>query len=260
MNKISRYKEKWQNSEFNQLFIGFKQFILPFEEECAHQSAELIAPQLPSRDIQLLDLGAGDGNVSLFFLEKLSEYKRLTHYTAIDISQELALILQSKEEIFKQYTQEVSCDCADILNFTPSIRPHLIIAFNSWFGVPFEEIRRYLALLEPGGILAIMLASKDSITIDLTAQFVEPIQSVEELLNWLIDEKFAFARYPLASRRIERSNFFQDSTINPAGEIFFRYLLRRTNSTLDDIIPYLKQKPELYFRMPKDLILLKKPG
>jgi hypothetical protein len=257
MSEVLKYKEKWQDAEFNKLFIGFKQFISISEQDCARRCAEIIAPQLPDQDIQVLELGAGDGTVSLAFLEALSKYRSISSYTGIDLSEKLVVILKSKKENFRQYAQEVHFDCADATTFGSPTSPHLVVAFCSWFGIPFQEILRYISLLEANGVLAITLSSVNSITIDLTNEFVEPIRSSEELLEWLKSIEIAYTRHEIISRCLEREDYLDEANINPMAESFFRYLLRRPEGTIEHIIPYLNQKPDFYFKTPKDLILLK---
>lgn len=251
------YREKWQDMKFNKLFIGFKHFISASEVECAQQCAEIIIQQLPD-PIHVLDLGAGDGIVSLGFLEALSRSRQVSSYMATDFSTELVKILRSKKKDFKRYTEDIRFGWEDATTFIPSTRPHLIVAFNSWYGIPFREIPRYLSLLEPGGILAILLNSRDSITLDLTVQFKEPMYSVDDLVEWLNSTKLFYTRHKVVSQHLQRSDFLRNITLNPEGEVFFRYLLRRIDGSLEDIVPYLYLKPELYFKIPQELIVLEK--
>lgn len=251
------YREKWQDPEFNKLFIGFKQFILASEIEAARQCAEIISQQLPDQ-IQVLDVGAGDGLVSLAFLETLSRHRKISGYIATDISQELVKLLKSKREDFKRYSESVNFLWADATDFRPIISPHLIVAFNSWYGISFQQIQRYLSFLEPGGSLAILLNSKDAITIDLTIEFVESMYSAEDLIEWLNENNVSYTHHQIISQRLQRSDFLSNVTINPKGELFFRYLLRRVKGSLEDIVTYLYQKPELYFKIPQEWIVLKK--
>jgi len=250
------YREKWQDLGFNKLFIGFKHFISSSEVECAQQCAEIIAQQLPD-PIHVLDVGAGDGTVSLAFLEALSQSRQVSSYTAIDISKELVKMLNSKKEAFKRYSENIRFSQEDATTFIPARRPHLIVAFSSWFGMPIQEISRYLSLLEPGGMLAITLSSKASITIDLTIEYVEPMRSSEEVTEWLEAQEIYYVKYKIVSRDLERSNFLSGKNTHPEAETFFRYLLRRPLGAIGYIVPYLDQKPDLYFKTPKDLIILK---
>jgi SAM-dependent methyltransferase len=250
------YREKWQDPEFNKLFIGFKEFISASEKECAGQCAEIIAQHLPEQ-IRVLDLGAGDGTVSLPFLEMLSRHRQISSYTAIDISAELVKILNSKMADFKKYSNEVHFQYADATQFIPATRPHLIVAFSSWFGLPLSEISRYLSLLEPGGTLAITLSSKASITIDLTIQFVEPMRSSEDIIEWLEANKLPYTQHQIVSRRLERTDFVNGKDTQPKAETFFRYLLRRPKGSIGYVVPHLQRKPDLYFKTPKDLVILK---
>jgi SAM-dependent methyltransferase len=253
----SSYKEKWQDPKFNDLFIGFKQFIATSEEKCAGQCAEIISQQLPNQ-IQVLDLGAGDGTVSLAFLETLSKYRQVSGYTAIDVSEELVKILNSKKKRFEQYSTDTYFLQADGTTFIPSIRPNLIVAFSSWFGIPLPEISRYLSILEPGGILAITLSSKASITIDLTIQFVEPMRSSEDIIEWLEVQKINYTKHEIISPCLERQDFINGKDTNPKAETFFRYLLREPENNINYIVPYLHTKSDLYFKTPKDLLLIEK--
>jgi hypothetical protein len=132
------------------------------------------------------------------------------------------------------------------------------VAFSSWFGIPITEIWRYFSLLEPGGTLAIALSSKESITIDLTIRYVEPMRSSEEIMEWLESNNIYYTQHKVISRRLERHHYVNDKATNPEAETFFRYLLRRPTGAIDDIVPYLHQQPDHYFKTPKDLILLKK--
>lgn len=258
MTETLKYKAKWQDSEFNKLFIGFKAYILSSEEACARQCAEIIAPQLPDRDVRVLELGAGDGLVSLAFLEVLRSYRRIAGYTAIDISPELVMTLESRVKDFKKYADEVGIECADAAHFVPAHQPHLIVAFNSWYGIQTHTAQRYLSLLAPAGLLAIVLSSRDSITIDLTTEFIEPMYASEDLYEWLKDAGISLVQHEkIVSQHLQKSSFLQGESLNPKGEIFFRYLLRRPEGSLDDIIPYLLQKPELYFKVPQDLMILR---
>lgn len=251
------YREKWQDPIFNKLFIGFKQFMSASEVDAAGQCAEIIAPQLPDQ-IHVLDLGAGDGTVSLAFLEALSRHKQILSCTAVDISKELVEILNSKKEIFERYAENVYLLQEDATTFVPPTQPHLIVAFSSWFGIPIPEISRYLSLLESGGLLAIALSSKESITIDLTIRYVESMRSSEEIMVWLESNKIYYNQYKIISRLLERHHYVNDIATNPEAETFFRYLLRRPTGAIEDIVPYLHQQPDHYFKTPKDLILLKK--
>lgn len=251
------YREKWQDPDFNKLFSGFKQFILPAELESGRYYAELVSRHLPDQ-VKVLDLGAGDGLVSLAFLEQLSQYKQISDYAAIDISKESLKALKAKQEEFKGYAGQVNFLGADATSFIPVTRPNLIMAFHSWYGISFQQIPRYLSFLEPDGVLAILLNSKNSIALDLTAQFVEPVDSAEALIEWLDANNIYYTRHPVICQQLKRSDFLANTNINPKGEIFFRYLLRRVTGNLDDITNYLHQKPEFYFQIPQELIILKK--
>jgi hypothetical protein len=107
--------------------------------------------------------------------------------------------------------------------------------------------------------LAITLSTRASITIDLTIEYVEPIRSSDDIIGWLDENKLDYTRHQIVSQRLERSNFVNGKNTNPEAETFFRYLLRRPAGSIEYIVPYLHQQPDIYFKTPKDLIILKKP-
>jgi len=260
MAEALTYKEKWQDPVFADLFLGFKALILPAEREVVGRCADIIVSRLASTRVRVLEVGPGDGRVALAFLARLRHHVAVASYVAIDISPELVAILRRQEAAFLQYSESWEVKCADATHFVPRQPPDLVVAFNSWYGISFEEISRYFAMLQPGGLLAIVLSSREGITSDLTNTFAEPKHSAEDLITWLHTSHLPYSRFDIVSQRIGRADFVIGCAVQPKAEAFFRYLLRRPHGDFGDVLPYLSERSERYFNNPQVLILLQAPS
>jgi SAM-dependent methyltransferase len=258
MDSSVSYVQHWNDPRFNKIFLGFKAYIFTAEKQFATKVAEAIHQYLPSKPLAILDVGAGDGIVSLAFLENLSQYCQVGTYTGFDISPDLTEILASRKNEFNDLVGQFSCFQADASSFESRDQFDLIVSFNSWYGIPFTQVRKYQEMLSKGGVLAILLNSKQSITVDLTRQFIEPMTTAEDLEGWLQQNNISYTTLGLRSKLLSKSNFISDGNLITAAEPFYRYLLRRISGSLGDISWYLDQKSEQYFQIPQKLFVILK--
>ena len=253
------YKEHWGDPRFREIFFRFKDFVLDIDKDFAKQSADLIIPYLSQNKIDILEIGPGNGLVTLSFLERLTGYTEVRNYTGVDVSQEFIDLLESKRDQFKKFCQgRIVFECADASIYEIKKEADLIVAFNSWYGIPFEKVDDYLRALRSRGVLAILLNSRYNITTCLTREIAgENIIVSEDLNEWLSKRRVKHQRYVLYSFT-NREDFLNKKGLNPKAEFFYRYMLRRIDQPLSDIFEYLAKKTDNSFRLPQELIIIKK--
>lgn len=258
MTSTLTYKKHFLDGTLSSLFCGFKQFLQQSEQQAAAICAKTLLPSLSSNALRILDVGAGDGAVSLAFLQTLLQSARISvlQYVAIDVAPDLVTAFLRLTPGFTELRVNPKAHCADATSFCPADSPDLIVAFNSWYGVPFEEIQRYRTMLAPKGILAITLSSRSSITTDLTTHFVEPVVVSEDLEDYLISVGLSYRKQRIYSQILTKHNYVKEGMLVAHAKPLFRYLLRRPTGMLHDIVPYLESKSENYFQVPQDLFVI----
>jgi len=253
-----KYKSRFQNPEFEKVFLGYKKYILRAEIEFSRKCAALIAPRLGYSKVNILELGAGEGSVSLGFLQKFSKTKTIKKYTAIDLSPHLVDLLEKKENHFKRYVQDVYFECFDAEEYKPREKYELILALNSFYGISFTVIPRLFPHLQTEGIIAVLINSQNCLTLDLTRKFSEPMASAEDFIGWLDRKNIHYKVYDLKTKRLSKKDFILENKLNPSAELAFRYLLRRIHEPLEGVFEYLSKKSEGYFEIPQKLVLISK--
>lgn len=254
--KSRRYASHWSNVGFQKIFLGFKKFILRAECDFAQQCARIIKKQIKRTKVDILEIGAGDGVVSQAFLTELATYKLIQHYTAFDKSKTLVDILRRRRTSFMHYSKKPEFFCEEAEHFIPNQMYDLIIAFNSWYGISLKEVQRYAGYLRPRGILCILLNSKQSITLDLTAHFVEKVLTAEDMISWLTKNCIRHKVFSMRSNAMSKNDFISKNVLQRKALSFYRYLLRKPQGSLFYIIEYISRKQVGYFQIPQKLIII----
>ena len=243
------------------LFSGFKRVILESELETARACAKAL-PQYSS-PARILEIGTGSGEVSEAFLKELALFtgKKADYYAGLDISPSLVEKCSARILALQGCAERAKCVVGDgaVYDDFPQPAPNLITAFNSWYGIPFSAIPRYVERLTPEGTLAILLNSEESVTLDLTRRFSDPMVAAEDLMAWLEIENVPYRADKIESTLLYKDTFLEaDGSIRQKTEVFFRYLLRRPIGDLVDAEDYLGSKPDEYFRIPQFFITISK--
>lgn len=254
--KISKYRDRFKNPEFGRIFIGFKNYILDEEIDSAKKCASIILPHLEKSPLDLLELGAGEGSVSLGLLKEISKTHSINEYTAIDINSDFVNLLEKKRKQFKKFSQRVNFESSDARTYRLRKNYDAILSLNSFYGMPFKGILKFVSHLKTNGLIGILLNCEDSLTLDLTRKFVESMVSVEDLIKWLERQNIQYKTFNLMSNVLSKKDFVLQKELNPSAEFVYRYLLRRVHEPLDEIFKYVSKKPEKYFKIPQKLILI----
>jgi len=255
-NKKAKYKQHFQDSEMEGLFLDFKKYYLDVDKEIANKCMSLLSKFLTTDQVDILDIGAGDGSVSLSCVESLSREKDIGKYVGVDISQKLVDLLEEKRKEFQKYVKQTSFECFDVDHFESKQSFDIVLAMNSFYGISFGVITDLLHSLKPQGIIAILLNSENNLTIDVTRNFVEPIMSGEDLIDWLHSKNIKHTAFDVDSDLIGRDDYLSGRRINKSCEPVLRYILRRPKGSLNDIVEYLLDKPDTYFQAPQKFIVI----
>lgn len=251
------YKNHWHNQKHLDAFIAFKNFTLKSEEDFATQCAQILAKAVPQELIKLLDIGVGNGLVTNYFLTELSKYKTISHYLGIELSSDFAEQALKKLEHFKPILPFEILN-ADALTFEPEPNIDLIIAFNSWYGIPFERIVDFRRALTSSGVFAVLLNSESNLTIDVTSKFKpeEIVLSSEQLMRWLDSQGINYKSHLITTKFTTRDKFLDADSLKQESIGFFEYLLRGEIENPQAIANYIKDKPEAYFNLPQHLVVI----
>lgn len=257
MSTSDIYKNHWQNQKHLDAFIAFKKFTLWSEEDFATQCAQILAGAIPQEKIKLLDIGVGDGLVTNFFLTELSQHKSITDYLGIELSVTFVEQAMKKLQHFKSLWP-IEVQNADALVFQPEQQMDLIVAFNSWYGIPFERIVDFRQALTTNGVLAILLNSESNLTIDVTSKFKpeEIVTSSEQLMRWLDSHGVNYQSHLITTQFANRNDFLSTEGLRKESVGFFEYLLRGDIEDPQAIANYISGKPDAYFNLPQHLITI----
>lgn len=258
MGRSEIYGKHWDDKEFVDTFITFKNFTLVAEKEFAHLCSEIIVGPVPKPTVSILDIGTGNGVVSKYFIEKMLSLTSIASYIGIDIANHLTELTRT-ELLEHSHTFSLTLQTADALTYEPPSKQDIIVAFNSWYGIPFDQIKVFRSHLTEGGVLAILLNSEQNLTIDIADKFKqeESVISSEMLMDWLTKAAIPFSAHFVTSQLFSSANFLNENGIVPEALDFLRYILRNDVSKISEITEYLKTKPEQYFKLPQHLVLIK---
>jgi SAM-dependent methyltransferase len=122
-----------------------------------------LGPRLPQRELDVLDVGCGNGRFGAFLAEAGADCPRETHYVGIDSSEPLLEVVRRRS----LGLASVETACVDVVEtppseFLPDRSFTLIAVFGLLHHIPAERTRAALlhALgerLQPGGFLALAI-------------------------------------------------------------------------------------------------------
>jgi SAM-dependent methyltransferase len=252
MSKKEQYKKHWSESNTGKDFIGFKQFIKKAEEDIVAQVGEHIISSLNKKKIDVLDVGPGEGSLSIQLVSQLSNSHEVSSYTGVEISDEMIKALESKKDKFAENAHKLNLIHGDAEEVSYSQSFDLITSLNSWYGLAPEAVKRLKQNLSGNGLLAILISSRESITVDLTEQFADSMFAAEDLKDWFNKSGVGYEEVKLTSDEFSKSQFLEKSEKRTS---FFNYLLR-DDYEVEQIEQYLESKPDEYFRLPHSLFMI----
>lgn len=256
----NRYQDLYEtNQNFIKTYRGFKQFIKKTEKKFIDHIIGIIKKNLLVRNennLVILDIGGGDGKVSMPILRALSKDRHI-NYHYIDVSEVQLNSFRSSASKLNNATFHLKRESWQA--YKTKTRFDLIIALNSWYGIPIEYIPKLKVLLKPDGISILSIGSRKSISQDIPL-FIgrEKILSSEDILDYLKQNKLAYRRYVLEVDTTIH-DFLEGDNIQKAAESFFRYLLRDRYIPRTAITKRLKSKRgnKTYFSFPQHTFILK---
>ncbi len=256
MATASKYRNHFKKREFGKIFIKHKEFTLEADMDFTKECMSIISKKLNQNPIDVLEIGPGDGKISICFIQTISTRKKIHNYLGLEISPGFLKVLKSKQKALEKYSDIVRFKLKDATKFSTKQKYDLIVAFNSWYGIDFNKIPYFLSILKNNGIMSILLNSEKNITIDLTRKFAENIISSEDFCDWLDRKKIKYKSHRLISKVLSRKDFIRKNKLNPKAEFFYRYMIRKSTGSIEDIYELLSKKSDYSFRLPQDLIVI----
>lgn len=256
----NRYQDLYETSrDFIKAYKGFKQFIKKPEKKFVDHITGIIKKNLLVKNenkLVMLDIGGGDGKVSVPILRTLSKDRHI-NYHYIDVSGLQLNAFRTSASRLNNVSFHLKRKSWQA--YKTKVKFDLIIALNSWYGIALEYIPKLKILLKPNGIAILSIGSKESISQDIPL-FIgeEKILSSEDILDYLRQNKIAFRRYILKSNTTVL-DFLEGDNIRKEAKSFFRYLLRGKYIPRTAIIDRLKSKRrnKIYFSFPQHTFILK---
>lgn len=160
--QVPQYGLAWKAGGVHGAWAGLKESVRDFEVEAVEAwLEEPWVSQLPNQ-LDVLELGCGDGLASGWYLRKLTATRTVTTYRAIDCSSEALARFRLDDEIARRIGR-VQLICGDIQAYEARELFDVVIAHHSWYGVPALLAKRFARLVrQPGGML-IALNSQASV-------------------------------------------------------------------------------------------------
>lgn len=254
-----QYRADYESPEFVAIFREFKHFLWSAEKEAGDFLVEKLHEQWPLPDnkdhLHVLEIGCGDGAMTKHVLHQLKQEYRIGTYTGIDVSEQL--LSEAKKELHTLSAESHQLIHQDANQFITDQKYDLIISLNSWYGVEQNKISYYQSLLNPTGILVILLNSQKNLIWQLRHMYDAQLLASEDVQLYLKKNNALFKQWQWDSKKWDHNHFCDNQGIKPEAIPFFQYVTRQTqlDKTLQSIVSKLAPTAftltqELFFIYP----------
>jgi FolB domain-containing protein len=252
----THYKNHYKNSgDFNSSFIEFKQKIFESDKELLEEVSNKLASFVSAKNqISILDVGCGDGSISTLLYEEFNKLAKVTNYYGIDISPTLINKFHQSLDDSNLFTLGVggasNLETLQISNFD------LILAFNSWYGLTFDLVEKYISQMKQNSKLVVVLNSPNNIFSILTKITGESIMDSSKFQKYLEIKNIPFEKHDFVSTKIGKNLYFNDNGITDIAKHVIEYNTRmRKAGDIDNILGYFEDE---CFRNPNTFFVISK--
>jgi FolB domain-containing protein len=252
----THYKNHYKNSgDFNNSFQEFKQKILESDSELLKLVSENLSSFVKQKnEISILDVGCGDGSISTLLYEEFNKHSKVSNYYGIDIS---ATLINKFHEVLDDpnlFTLDVggasNLETLQISNFD------LILAFNSWYGLTFDLVEKYLFKMKKDSKLVVVLNAPNNIFSVLTKITGESIMDSTKFQKYLEVKNIQFEKYDFVSTKIGKDLYFDQNGITDIAKQVIDYNTRmRKSGDLENILQYFESE---CFQNPNTIFVIGK--
>ncbi len=135
----------------------------------------LILPEIlgfPKKVVKLLDIGCGDGSTTEFILRDVKDKKFVID--AIDPVPEYV-------KAYRKRFRNANVSVTEWEKFQTKKKYDIVIAINSLYGVPVEYrfYKKFLDILEPGGMALLLLLSENSTIVKYAKEYWKNVHNTE---------------------------------------------------------------------------------
>lgn len=224
-----QYRADYESPQFVEIFKQFKHFIWSAEKEAGDFLVAKLHEEWPvpnNKDhLHVLEIGCGDGAMTKHVFHQLKQEYRIDTYTGIDVSEQL--LTEAKKEFHTLSAESHQLIKQDANQFTSDQKYDLIIAINSWYGLDLEKISYYQSLLNPTGILVILLNTQKNLIWQLRHIYDAQLLASEDIERHLQKKKVMFKKWEWESEKWGKSKFVDEKGIKKEALPFFQNVTRQ---------------------------------